>query len=253
MQMLPQYFLGAGVDPSRDIYTAGAYLASLAKRFGGDWTLALAAYDWGPGSLAKWRKDGGTLDTLPPETRKYVLDITADVPLHGVLTCKTQSPISPPGGPPPSRPPQAAASASSSDKSLWGSLTGIFKSRSVPNLPAPSQPSAPPLPDTSFLKAAVSEIAAILKPQGVTMSTPSASQSFLNLILSDVLSTGGSPLLTFLAAFGSAAGDPVKITEAWVAFQGAEIGALPALEATLSQQLASFLSAKVQASMAKPA
>lgn len=80
------------------------------------------------------------------------------------------------------------------------------------------------------------------------MST-TPSQSFLNLILSDLLSTGGQPLLTFLAAFGAAAGDPVKITAAWVAFQGAEIGQLPALEATLSNQLSTFLSSKVQAAI----
>ena len=78
----------------------------------------------------------------------------------------------------------------------------------------------------------------------------SAAQSFLNLVLSDALSVGGAPLLAFLAAFGAAAGDPLKIQAAWVAFQGAEIGALPALEATLSEQLAAFLAAKVQAAIA---
>lgn len=75
-------------------------------------------------------------------------------------------------------------------------------------------------------------------------------QQFLNLILSDVLTVGGSPLLTFLSAFGAAAGDPVKITAAWVAFTGAETGQLPALEATLSTQLSQFLIAKVQAAQA---
>lgn len=87
----------------------------------------------------------------------------------------------------------------------------------------------------------------------VTPATPavSAQQQILNLILSDLLSTGGTPLLTFLAAFGAAGGDPAKITAAWIAFQGAEIGQLPALELTLSQQLAAFLTSKVQALMAK--
>jgi hypothetical protein len=85
------------------------------------------------------------------------------------------------------------------------------------------------------------------------MSTPAPtpSQTLLNLILSDLLSTGGQPLLAFLSAFGAAAGDPVKIAAAWVAFQGAEIGSLPALEASLSGQLASFLSAKIKAEMSK--
>lgn len=87
------------------------------------------------------------------------------------------------------------------------------------------------------------------------MSTPTPvttpAQTLQQMILMDLLSTGGQPLLTFLSAFGAAAGDPIKIGEAWVAFQGAEIGQLPALEAMLSSQLAAFLSAKVKAEMAK--
>ena len=79
-QLLPEFFPGAGGNPVKDIGTATKYLASLAKRFGGDWQLALAGYDWGPGSVDKWMKDHGTFDTLPKETRDYVSQIVADVP-----------------------------------------------------------------------------------------------------------------------------------------------------------------------------
>ncbi len=93
-----------------------------------------------------------------------------------------------------------------------------------------------------------------------TMTTPtvvaeveSTAQAFLALILKDALTAGAQPLLTFLAAFGSAAGDPIKIEAAWVAFRGAEIGQLPAFEAALSAQIAAALTARVQALVAKVA
>lgn len=87
----------------------------------------------------------------------------------------------------------------------------------------------------------------------MSTATVSPAQTLKNLILSDLLSTGGTPLLTFLSAFGAAAGDPVKIGEAWLAFEGAEIGQLPVLETTLSTQLAAFLAAKVKAEITKVA
>jgi hypothetical protein len=83
----------------------------------------------------------------------------------------------------------------------------------------------------------------------VPVPTLTAGQKFFQLLLQDVLSTGGTPLLTFLAAFGAAAGDPVKIEEAFVALTGAEVGQLPAFEGLISQQIAAALTAKVQAAM----
>lgn len=83
-QLLPQYFPGAGQDPRADIETAGRYLASLHSRFG-DWQVALAAYNWGPGAVDKCLKNGGTLADMPTETRNYVSQIIQDVPVAGSL------------------------------------------------------------------------------------------------------------------------------------------------------------------------
>jgi soluble lytic murein transglycosylase-like protein len=82
MQLMPQYFPGAGENAVTDIATAGQYLAKLYAEFG-DWQVAVAAYNDGPGNLAKY--EAGTLTTLPLETQNYVADVFADVPVQGSL------------------------------------------------------------------------------------------------------------------------------------------------------------------------
>lgn len=84
MQLEPAYFPHAGVNPVVDISTAAAYLASLHREFD-DWTMALAAYNWGPGSLRHWINDGRNPAAMPVETRNYVAQIVADVPIAGYL------------------------------------------------------------------------------------------------------------------------------------------------------------------------
>jgi hypothetical protein len=71
----------------------------------------------------------------------------------------------------------------------------------------------------------------------------------LAVIESDLLTTAGAPLLAFLTSFGAAGGDPAKIALAWVALQGALLGSLPTLEATLSQQIAAALTAKLESAI----
>lgn len=44
IQLLPEYFYGAGIDPARDIDIAGKYLSKLDSQFH-DWQVALAAYN----------------------------------------------------------------------------------------------------------------------------------------------------------------------------------------------------------------
>lgn len=82
MQLMPAYFPAVNAPiPFSDaavtnqITAAGAYLAQLYQQFG-SWTLALAAYNAGPGNVQKY---GG----IPPfpETQNYVAQITADVPV----------------------------------------------------------------------------------------------------------------------------------------------------------------------------
>lgn len=63
------------LDPFQAIPAAGRYLAQLYRRFG-NWSDALAAYNWGQGNLS--RKG---FAAAPQETRNYVAEITSDVPV----------------------------------------------------------------------------------------------------------------------------------------------------------------------------
>jgi soluble lytic murein transglycosylase-like protein len=81
MQLMPQYFPGAGENAIADIATAGQYLSKLYSQFG-DWQLAVAAYNDGPGNVKAYL--AGT-KTLPLETQNYVADVFADVPVQGSL------------------------------------------------------------------------------------------------------------------------------------------------------------------------
>lgn len=49
-QLMPQYFPGAA-DPDQNVSLGVGYLAQLYKQFG-DWSTALAAYNWGPGNVS---------------------------------------------------------------------------------------------------------------------------------------------------------------------------------------------------------
>ena len=76
MQLMPATAKGLGVtdplDATQSINGGADYLASLLNRFGGDTTLAVAAYNAGPGAVLKY---GG----VPPyaETQRYVRNVTA--------------------------------------------------------------------------------------------------------------------------------------------------------------------------------
>lgn len=71
MQIVPKWHPDAEpCDPLKSIDYAGGYLAKLHQQFG-TWTLALAAYNWGPGNIAKNGAEG-----WPRETRDYVAKIT---------------------------------------------------------------------------------------------------------------------------------------------------------------------------------
>jgi soluble lytic murein transglycosylase-like protein len=75
-QFMPATARERGVDPLRPesaIPGAAKYLRELRDRFGG-WDVALAAYNWGQGNVA--RKG---LDSMPAETRAYLAQILGDV------------------------------------------------------------------------------------------------------------------------------------------------------------------------------
>lgn len=75
-QFMPATAAQLGVDPLNPVSAidgAGRYLRQQFDRFG-DWALALAAYNWGPGNVVK-----RGMEAAPTETRRYVADILGDV------------------------------------------------------------------------------------------------------------------------------------------------------------------------------
>jgi soluble lytic murein transglycosylase-like protein len=85
MQLMPVHWSQVNpLDPKASIYYAAGLMRSLYRQFG-DWSKALAAYNWGPGNLSQRIADvgDGWLQTLPQETYRYVTQIGADVGLIG--------------------------------------------------------------------------------------------------------------------------------------------------------------------------
>jgi membrane-bound lytic murein transglycosylase D len=75
-------------DPHKATIAAANYLKALAEQFGGDWHLALASYNSGPGRVQRAIKQVGQTDfwsisaktkALPRETREYVPMILAAI------------------------------------------------------------------------------------------------------------------------------------------------------------------------------
>jgi soluble lytic murein transglycosylase-like protein len=62
-------------DVVSSIKGAEAYLGRLEKQFG-NLGLALAAYNYGPGNMRRWLRNGAKLGSLPVETKDYVMQIT---------------------------------------------------------------------------------------------------------------------------------------------------------------------------------
>jgi membrane-bound lytic murein transglycosylase D len=86
--LLQTWFIDERSDPEKATRAAAAYLKALAKMFDGDWNLALASYNGGPGRVQGAIKRAKTSDFwklsattryLPRETREYVPMIQAAV------------------------------------------------------------------------------------------------------------------------------------------------------------------------------
>jgi hypothetical protein len=248
MQLIPEYFPGAGQNPIRDIDTGVGYVRHLyegtAKQPGfRDWQLALAAYDWGPGNIRKWLKAKGTFATLPPETRNYVSQIIADVPVEGML-CKILSPPSPqPTGSLISPSSGAPSSGSSSAKPLFSRVISIFRKSPAPSLPLPSQASSPSSASISSL---------IVQPKEVSMSTPAPTtgQAVLAMLESDLITAGGVPFETLLQNLITHKGNALAQGADWLQFLAAAPGAGIQLEVTLEGQILNAVLSKVQTAVA---
>ena len=88
LQLMPEYFSTVQVpvpftaaDTTAQISQAAEQLASLYTTFQ-DWTLAVAAYNAGAGTIKAYLAGSGN---LPAETAAYVADVIADVPVSGAL------------------------------------------------------------------------------------------------------------------------------------------------------------------------
>ena len=88
LQLMPQYFDTVTVarpfttaDTVAQITQAAQQLASLYNEFS-DWTLAVAGYNAGAGTVSNYINGSGQ---LPAETQAYVADVVADVPVPGAL------------------------------------------------------------------------------------------------------------------------------------------------------------------------
>jgi membrane-bound lytic murein transglycosylase D len=82
------WYIDERSDPEKATLAAAKYLGTLAKMFDGDWHLALASYNGGPGRMQRVVKAGRTDDfwelaakprLLPRETRDYVPMILAAI------------------------------------------------------------------------------------------------------------------------------------------------------------------------------
>jgi len=83
------WYIDERSDPEKATVAAARYLQTLAKMFDGDWHLALASYNGGPGRLQRAIKRAGGIDDfwllsaksklLPRETREYVPMILAAI------------------------------------------------------------------------------------------------------------------------------------------------------------------------------
>jgi membrane-bound lytic murein transglycosylase D len=82
------WYIDERSDPEKATLAAAKYLAALARLFNGDWHMALASYNGGPGRLQRATKLGRTDDfwklagaprLLPRETREYVPMILAAI------------------------------------------------------------------------------------------------------------------------------------------------------------------------------
>lgn len=80
MQFMPETARQYGVNPHDEgssIQGAQRYLSDLKGQFQGDIIKAVAAYNWGPGNVARVVSQYGSrwLEHIPAETQKYLAEV----------------------------------------------------------------------------------------------------------------------------------------------------------------------------------
>ena len=77
MQIMPKTAQGLGItnpfDPEQNIHGGIKYLSQLMTKYQ-DPKLAAMAYNWGPGNVDKWMRQGQKASAVPKDTRNYVAD-----------------------------------------------------------------------------------------------------------------------------------------------------------------------------------
>jgi soluble lytic murein transglycosylase-like protein len=94
MQLMPQFFQSVNVpkpftagDTQAQINESANFLAGLWRRFS-DWQVAVAAYNWGGGSVHhEYVIDHNryVLADMPDQTQSYIRNVFTDVPIQGAL------------------------------------------------------------------------------------------------------------------------------------------------------------------------
>jgi soluble lytic murein transglycosylase len=70
-------------EPGYNVQLGSQYLAEMLQRFGGSYELALAAYNAGPGRVARWLESVDWIEMIPlRETRNYVQRIMEGVAVY---------------------------------------------------------------------------------------------------------------------------------------------------------------------------
>lgn len=59
-------------DWRENVLGSAFYLAKKRREFGGDMTMAIAAYNAGAGTISRWAKSGAHFERLPLETQRYI-------------------------------------------------------------------------------------------------------------------------------------------------------------------------------------
>ena len=65
-------------DPVENVRFGTDYFNAMLNRYDNDTISALAAFNWGPGNVDKWRKKGSNFDTRPKQTQNYINTILND-------------------------------------------------------------------------------------------------------------------------------------------------------------------------------